>query len=178
MSRWVCNDITTGGRASFTIGCGIQVASHLLCDEGIEIHIMKTVPATTEGLGRVSRGTRRARTYRNACHGATKAWREKQCMKLGHTAWTQASNLLWNKAFWPTMQCYGFSERLQVCLHGAARLWGWRSTCRNHGNSGRGASCPWRWYFATQETDEVLASDSSSAFLDPCNHILIPALVA
>lgn len=80
MSRRVCDDVTTGGRASFTIGCGIQVKCHLLRDEGVEVHIVKTIPASTEGLGRVSRGTRRTRTHRNACHGTTKAWGEKRKM--------------------------------------------------------------------------------------------------
>lgn len=184
MSRWVCDDITTGGRASFTIGCGIQMERHLLSNEGVEVHVMETIPTATEGLGGVSWGTGRTRTHRNACHGTAKTWREKKNVNSQQTIWTldieflEFNSVFLNWAFWPTMQCYGLSKRLQVGLHRAACLWGWWSACRHHGNSGRGASRSWRWNFATQEADEVFTPDRSSAFLNPCNHILIPALVA
>lgn len=79
-----------------------------------------------------------------------------------------------NKRLLGTLQSYGFSERLQVRLYGAVRLCG-RGAARH---SGRGARCPWGWNFATQETDEIFASNSSSAFLNPRNHVLVPALVA
>lgn len=61
---------------------------HLLSYEGVEVHIMKPVPTTTERLCRVSWGTRRTRTHRDAGHGTTK-----------------------------TMQCDGLSKGLQVGLH-------------------------------------------------------------
>lgn len=73
-----------------------------------------------------------------------------------------------------TLQSYGFSERLQVRLYRAVCLWGRGAAC----DSGRGTRRPWRWNFATQETDEIFTSNSSSAFLNPRNHILVPALVA
>lgn len=76
--------------------------------------------------------------------------------------------------FWGTLQSYGFSERLQVRLYRAVCLCGRGAAC----DSGRGTRRPWRWNFATQETDEIFTSNSSSAFLNPCNHILVPALVA
>lgn len=81
MSGWVCDNITTGGRASFTIGRGIQMKCHLLSNEGVEVNVVKTVPTTTEGLCRVSWGTRRARTHRNACHGTTKTCKGKERVK-------------------------------------------------------------------------------------------------
>lgn len=46
---------------------------HFLSNERVEIHVMKTIPTTTEGLGGVSWGTRGARTHRNASHGAAEA---------------------------------------------------------------------------------------------------------
>lgn len=92
MSGRVCDDITTGGRASFTIGCGIQMECHLLSNERVEVHVMKTVPTTTEGLGRMSWGTRGTRAHRNACHGTAKTWKENRiyetianCMNSGVT---------------------------------------------------------------------------------------------
>lgn len=48
---------------------------HLLSYEGVEVHIMKPVPTTTERLCGVSWGTRRTRTHRDAGHGTTKAWK-------------------------------------------------------------------------------------------------------
>lgn len=47
MSRRVCNNITTGGGATFTSGCGIHVAGHFLGYEGVEVHVVKTVPTAT-----------------------------------------------------------------------------------------------------------------------------------
>lgn len=85
MSGWVCDNITTWGRTSFTIACGIQMECHLLSNEGVEVHIMKTIPTTTEGLCRVSWGARRSRTHRYACHGTTKTWGKKKKKKLSHS---------------------------------------------------------------------------------------------
>lgn len=73
MSWRVCDDVTAGSRASFTIGCGIQMECHLLSDEGVEVHVMKTIPTTTEGLGRVGWGAGRTGAHRNACHGTAEA---------------------------------------------------------------------------------------------------------
>lgn len=50
---------------------------HLLSYEGVEVHIMKPVPTTTERLCGVSWGTRRTRTHRDAGHGTTKAWKRR-----------------------------------------------------------------------------------------------------
>lgn len=72
MSRRVCNNIATGGGATFTSGRGIHVTGHFLSDEGVEVHVMKAVPTATVGLSGVCWGTRRTRTHRNARHGATK----------------------------------------------------------------------------------------------------------
>lgn len=72
------------------------------------------------------------------------------------------------------MQRYGFSERLQVRLYRAVRLWG-RGAARH---SGRGTRRPRRGNFAAQEADEIFASDGSSALLHPGDHVLVPALVA
>lgn len=47
MGGWVCDDVTAGGGASFTIGRGIQMAGHLLGDEGVEVHVVQTIPAAT-----------------------------------------------------------------------------------------------------------------------------------
>lgn len=76
--------------------------------------------------------------------------------------------------FWGTLQRYGFSERLQVRLYRAIRLWG-RGTARD---SGRGTRRSWWRNFAAQETDKIFTSDGSSALLHPRDHILVPALVA
>lgn len=84
MSRRVCNNITTGGGATFTSGGGIHVAGHFLSNEGVEVHVMKTVPTTTEGLSRVSWGTRRTRTHRNTCHGTAKTWKGKRTIQSHH----------------------------------------------------------------------------------------------
>jgi len=82
MGRWVCDDVTTGGRASLAIGRGFQMKCHLLGDEGVEVHVVKTVPTPTEGLGRVGWGTGRTGTHRNARHRTAEAWKEEKVKKL------------------------------------------------------------------------------------------------
>lgn len=196
MSWRVCDYITTGGGASFTISRGIQMERHLLSDEGVQVHIMKAISTATEGLGGVSRRTGRTRADRNARHGTAETWEEK----TKHTSQTDMPGCLCIIPLSPrksqpnpgchnvprsthgflqlTVQRYGLSEGLQVRFHRAARLWGRRSACRYHGDSGWGTRRPWRGDFSTQEADEVFSPDGSSAFFHPRNHLLVPALIA
>lgn len=74
MSGRVCDHITTGGRTSFTVACGIQMECHLFSNEGVEVHIVKAIPTTSEGLCRVGWGTGGTRAYGNASHGTAKTW--------------------------------------------------------------------------------------------------------
>lgn len=52
------------------------MAGHLLGDEGVEVHVVQTVPAATEGLRGVGRGAGGARAYGNARHGTAQAWKD------------------------------------------------------------------------------------------------------
>lgn len=54
------------------------MAGHFLGDEGVEVHVVQTVPAATQGLRGVGRGAGGARAYGNARHGAAQAWKDKR----------------------------------------------------------------------------------------------------
>lgn len=77
MSGGVRDYITTGGGATLAIGCGIQMECHLLGDKSVKVHVMKTVPATTQGLSWVSGGAGGTRANRDAGHGTTEACGQK-----------------------------------------------------------------------------------------------------